>query len=121
MQSESFCSTQCVINPVCIFRVDSKSPQAKDGNTSRGTELKAGTYLYQPVAQISAPKIQELITTLHGCSFYIYTWGMIYLNLLTEARENPDFLKEELPPLPTSQRTPIGDVFTSCNWALRDG
>ena len=29
-------------------------------------------------------------------------------------------LREEYPPMDT-HRTPMGDVFTSCNWALRDG
>ncbi|KAL0945328.1 hypothetical protein HGRIS_000828 [Hohenbuehelia grisea] len=36
------------------------------------------------------------------------------------ARENPDELREAFPPL-TDKRVPMGDVFTSCNWVLRDG
>ena len=96
--------------------------QLKDGNTSRGTELKTGTYLYQPVARISAPKIQELITTLHGQSFLELCEKEILLDVgFSVARENPEFLKEEFPPMPSNRRVPVGDVFTSCNWAMRDG
>lgn len=40
--------------------------------------------------------------------------------LLSAARENPEELSKEFPPL-EGKRVPIGDVFTSCNWVLRDG
>lgn len=30
------------------------------------TEYKTGTYLYQPISQIDAPKIQGLIQLVHG-------------------------------------------------------
>ena len=36
------------------------------------------------------------------------------------SREDPDELRKTFPPL-TSGRVPMGDVFTSCNWVLRDG
>lgn len=43
------------------------------------------------------------------------------LNLYVEAaREDLDELRKEFPPL-TTGRVPIGDVFTSCNWVIRDG
>jgi len=36
------------------------------------------------------------------------------------AREDPNHLREMFPSL-TESRVPIGDVFTSCNWVMRDG
>jgi ATP-dependent DNA helicase 2 subunit 1 len=36
------------------------------------------------------------------------------------SREDPDELRKAFPPL-TTGRVPMGDVFTSCNWVLRDG
>lgn len=39
---------------------------------------------------------------------------------LTEAEENNSWLNYEFPPV-KGKRVPMGDVFTSCNWALRDG
>ncbi|KAI5122729.1 hypothetical protein M0805_009814 [Coniferiporia weirii] len=74
----------------------------KSESTSRGsTEYKRGTYVYEPISQIDAPKIQGLIQLLH------------------EARDNHEWLRYEFPP--AESRVPLGDVFTSCNWALRDG
>jgi ATP-dependent DNA helicase 2 subunit 1 len=35
-------------------------------------------------------------------------------------REDNDELKNTFPPL-TDKRVAMGDVFTSCNWVLRDG
>jgi ATP-dependent DNA helicase 2 subunit 1 len=37
----------------------------------------------------------------------------------SEARDHPDLLSEEYPP--TDKHIPVGDLFTSCNWVLRDG
>lgn len=36
------------------------------------------------------------------------------------ARKDPDYLRETFPPLQGS-RAAMGDVFTSCNWTMRDG
>ncbi|EGN99327.1 hypothetical protein SERLA73DRAFT_168812 [Serpula lacrymans var. lacrymans S7.3] len=66
------------------------------------SEIKKNTFAFQPITQISAPKIQELI------------------QLLDAARDDPDVLKQTFPPL-TGKKIPMGDVFTSCNWFLRDG
>lgn len=65
------------------------------------SELKKGTYLFQPISLLSAPKVQELI------------------QILDDARDDPRELKSQFPP--TEKRVPMGDVFTSCNWVLRDG
>ncbi|KAH8118175.1 ku70-like protein [Phellopilus nigrolimitatus] len=74
----------------------------KSENVARGaTEYKNGTFVYEPVGQIDAPKIQTLIQLLH------------------EAKENHEWLRYEFPP--SENHVPLGDVFTSCNWALRDG
>lgn len=66
------------------------------------SELKRNTFVYQPISPLSAPKVQDLI------------------QLLDVAREDPDELRSAFPPL-TDKRMPMGDVFTSCNWVLRDG
>ncbi|KAH9169590.1 SPOC like C-terminal domain-containing protein [Lactarius sanguifluus] len=66
-----------------------------------GSEIKKGTYVYQPTSVINAPKILDLN------------------QLINEARDNPDLLSEEYPP--TDKHIPVGDLFTSCNWILRDG
>ncbi|KAG1736302.1 SPOC like C-terminal domain-containing protein [Suillus lakei] len=69
---------------------------------NHATEIKKNSFVYQPITPISAPAIQELI------------------QLLDAAREDPDLLKSTFPPL-TRNKMPLGDVFTSCNWVLRDG
>ncbi|KAH0833364.1 SPOC like C-terminal domain-containing protein [Lanmaoa asiatica] len=37
-----------------------------------------------------------------------------------KAREDPDLLRNTFPPI-QGKRMPMGDVFTSCNWVMRDG
>ncbi|KAI0308968.1 Ku DNA-binding complex Ku70 subunit, partial [Amylostereum chailletii] len=66
-----------------------------------GTELKNGTYVYQHISTINAPQILDLT------------------QLMEEARENVGLLRESYPP--TDKKMPMGDVFTSCNWVMRDG
>ncbi|KAH6901267.1 SPOC like C-terminal domain-containing protein [Coprinopsis sp. MPI-PUGE-AT-0042] len=66
------------------------------------SEIKKGTYLFQPISLLSAPKVQEL--------------GRI----LEAAREDPEELQREFPSM-KGRSVPIGDVFTSANWILRDG
>ncbi|KAJ7228183.1 SPOC like C-terminal domain-containing protein [Mycena pura] len=75
----------------------------RKAETSRGSDIKKNCFVYQPVAPLSAPKIQELI------------------HLLDAFREDPEELKSNFPPLPEGSKVPMGDVFTSCNWVLRDG
>ncbi|PPR04815.1 hypothetical protein CVT24_007075 [Panaeolus cyanescens] len=68
-----------------------------------GPNDSVGILLYNtPIAPISAPKVQELI------------------RLLEDSRQDPDELRRAFPPL-TEGSVPIGDVFTSCNWVIRDG
>ena len=38
----------------------------------------------------------------------------------SEVREDPGHLRGEFPPV-KGHRVPMGDVFTSCNWVMRDG
>ncbi|KAF9012092.1 ku70-like protein [Hymenopellis radicata] len=73
-----------------------KTPDRKD---LQGSEIKRNTYLFQPISPLNAQTIQELI------------------HLLEEPRET---LCQTFPPV-EGQRVPMGDVFTSCNWVLRDG
>ncbi|KAJ7598810.1 SPOC like C-terminal domain-containing protein [Mycena floridula] len=86
---------------IILFNTSKKPASETEG---QGSEIKAGTYLYQPISPINAPTIREL------------------RNLLEDARENPQLLREMFPPMtPSDKRVPMGDVFTSCNWVLRDG
>ncbi|KAF9219431.1 Ku DNA-binding complex, Ku70 subunit [Gyrodon lividus] len=66
------------------------------------SEIKKNCFVYQPITPISAPTIQDL------------------LRLLDEAREDPDLLRRTFPPV-QEKKMPVGDVFTSCNWVIRDG
>ncbi|KAF9818760.1 hypothetical protein IEO21_02540 [Rhodonia placenta] len=68
----------------------------------QGADIKKGNYVYQPIDTINAPTIQEL------------------MRLIDAAREDPHVLLETFPSL-TESRVPTGDVFTSCNWVMRDG
>lgn len=82
------------------------------------SELKRNTFVFQPISPLSAPKVQELIQILEGL------WRVFFIpsnsNFVKAARENMDELRDTFPPLP-GKRMPMGDVFTSCNWILRDG
>ncbi|KAL4250950.1 ATP-dependent DNA helicase II subunit 1 [Abortiporus biennis] len=69
---------------------------------AQSSEIKTGNFVYQQIETINAPKIQELI------------------HLIDAAREDPNLLRETFPPIPGG-RVPMGDVFTSCNWIIRDG
>ncbi|EKM57865.1 uncharacterized protein PHACADRAFT_116276 [Phanerochaete carnosa HHB-10118-sp] len=69
---------------------------------SQGVEIKPGSFLFQPIETISAPKVQELI------------------QLVDAARGDTSYLKETFPPV-QGNRMAVGDVFTSCNWIMRDG
>ncbi|KAF8885484.1 SPOC like C-terminal domain-containing protein [Infundibulicybe gibba] len=71
-------------------------------SSGRSSEIKKGTFLYQAIKPVGAPQIQELI------------------QLLDAFREDPNELSNAFPPL-KDKRIPMGDVFTSCNWVLRDG
>lgn len=77
-------------------RPDSDEPR------TQGSEIKKNTYLYQPISPLDAPTIKKLV------------------NLLEEAQLQPNLLRETFPPV-EGKRVAMGDVFTSCNWVLRDG
>ncbi|KAI6126231.1 SPOC like C-terminal domain-containing protein [Pisolithus croceorrhizus] len=83
---------------VGILLYNTSRPNESNGRTS---EIKKGTSLYQQLASISVDSIQELI------------------RLIEDARDDPEHLKKTFPPLPGT-KMPMGDVFTSCNWVLRD-
>ncbi|KAJ3554418.1 hypothetical protein NM688_g3122 [Phlebia brevispora] len=74
----------------------------KNEGSGQGADIKKGTFVFQPIETINAPKIQELI------------------QLLDAAREDSNLLRDTFPPL-ADGRVPMGDVFTSCNWVMRDG
>ncbi|KAI0288957.1 SPOC like C-terminal domain-containing protein [Russula brevipes] len=67
-----------------------------------GSEIKKGTYVYQPLSVINAPKILDLNQLIDGLP------------------TTPNlFISEDYPS--TDKHIPVGDLFTSCNWVLRDG
>ncbi|KAJ7432310.1 SPOC like C-terminal domain-containing protein [Mycena galericulata] len=84
---------------ILLFNTTRKAETSRN----QGSEIKKNCFVYQPIAPLSAPKIQELIQLLDGF------------------REDPEELKNNFPPLPDGKRVAMGDVFTSCNWVLRDG
>lgn len=83
---------------VGILLYNTSRPNESNNRTS---EIKKGTFLYQDLAPISVESIQKLI------------------RLVEEARDDPEHLEKTLPPL-SGTKMPMGDVFTSCNWVLRD-
>jgi hypothetical protein len=86
-----------------------------------GSEIKQNNYIYQHITPISAPKIQELIQLLEGVGPPLSKYmTIINTTYHTAAREDPTLLSKEFPPLPVGKKVPMGDVFTSCNWVLRD-
>ncbi|KAF5364412.1 hypothetical protein D9758_010691 [Tetrapyrgos nigripes] len=76
-----------------------KSSENKKG---QGSEIKPNLYLYQPIGPLDVAKIQDIRA------------------LLDAAKEDPEELRRMFPPL-EDKRVPMGDVFTSCNWVIRDG
>ncbi|KAF9072547.1 ku70-like protein [Rhodocollybia butyracea] len=87
-----------VTNPNDSFGIllfnTSRKPET---SRKQGSEIKKNMVLFQPIAPISAPAIQELIQLL----------------------SDPGDLQKEFPPSGT--QVAIGDLFTSCNWVFRDG
>ena len=75
--------------------------------------------MYQPTTVINAPKILDLNQLINGLPVPASAHGRSLTPRLSEAHDNPDLLSEEYPP--TDKHIPVGDLFTSCNWVLRDG
>ncbi|KAJ7755905.1 SPOC like C-terminal domain-containing protein [Mycena metata] len=84
---------------ILLFNTTRKAETSRN----QGSEIKRNCFVYQPIAPLSAPKIQELI------------------QLLDAFREDPEDLRNNFPPMTDGKRVAMGDVFTSCNWVLRDG
>lgn len=88
-----------------------------------GADIKKHNFVFQPIDTVNAPKVQELIQLI-DC-----TWTTPYPKTLSlngrpkwfaiAAREDPNLIRETFPP--SDKRVPMGDVFTSCNWIMRDG
>ncbi|CAK5275225.1 unnamed protein product [Mycena citricolor] len=85
---------------ILLFNTTRKPDEASG---IQGSEIKANCYLAQPIGPLSVERIHDLIQLLEGF------------------RENPVQLKETYPPLTDGRKVPMGDVFTSCNWVIRDG
>ncbi|KZT73452.1 Ku DNA-binding complex, Ku70 subunit [Daedalea quercina L-15889] len=74
----------------------------RNESDGQSAEIKRGNFVYQPIETINAPNVQDV------------------MRLLEAAKEDPNYLRETFPPM-TEGRVPMGDVFTSCNWVIRDG
>ena len=62
----------------------------------------------------------ELAQLLDGLSAISADGYKLLTTTFIEARENPQILQEQFAPI-EGKRIAVGDVFTSCNWVLRDG
>ncbi|KAH8828524.1 SPOC like C-terminal domain-containing protein [Flagelloscypha sp. PMI_526] len=71
-------------------------------NAGQDSEIKDGTCLYQPIAPLNADTIKET------------------MKLRDKFRRDNNLLEKTMPPM-TTGRAAMGDVFTSCNWVIRDG
>lgn len=77
---------------------------------------------YIPTRRTQDPRTHSLtrrfvtLSLSPSLSVYIIHSRLMY----AAAREDPAELEKTFPPLNTG-RVPMGDVFTSCNWVLRDG
>lgn len=80
-------------------------------------EMKSNTFLLQPVETINAPRIKEIIHILEGRLIVLYF--AVRFTTTTDARSNPEYLRTQFPSL--EGQVPLGDIFTSCNWVIRDG
>jgi len=79
--------------------------------------MKSNTFLLQPIEIINAPRIKEIIQILEGSLSLLYV--VTRSRKTTDARSDPEYLRTQFPP--SKEQTPMGDVFTCCNWAIRDG
>jgi len=105
---------------IMLFNTTRKNERNEKG---AGSEIKQNNFVCQHITPISAPKIQELIQLLEGTpsSYLPLRFDPKCCTLSpSAAREDPSFLSKEFPPLPVGKKVPMGDVFTSCNWVLRD-
>jgi ATP-dependent DNA helicase 2 subunit 1 len=91
--------------------------QEKRNAPLEGTELKRGCFVQQRIAPVSADTIIDLKELVNGAA-YIYIQKTCY-EMIAEARRQPKLLREMFPPV--DKKVPMGDVFTSCNWVMRDG
>ena len=79
--------------------------------------MKPNTFLLQPIETINAEGIQEIIHILEGS--LLSPCAAARHITVTDARSDPEYLRTRFPPL--KGQVPLGDVFTSCNWVIRDG
>jgi ATP-dependent DNA helicase 2 subunit 1 len=79
--------------------------------------MKPNTFLLQPIETINAPRIKEIVHILEG--IFALSGVTTECFIVIDARSDPRYLKGQFPP--SKEQTPLGDVFTSCNWVIRDG
>ena len=79
--------------------------------------MKPNTFLLQPIETISAPRIKEIIQVLEGS--LSLPCAANKSRKTTDARSDPEYLRTQFPP--SKEQAPLGDVFTCCNWVIRDG
>jgi hypothetical protein len=81
---------------------------------------KEHTYT-NPCPSSTPPRFLTSINSLMVCLLFAFSLSTIIsiTRHVSEARDNPDLLSEDYPS--TDKHIPVGDLFTSCNWVLRDG
>lgn len=89
----------------------------------QGADIKKNNFVFQSIDTVNAPKVQELMQLI-DCTYPLSRnskfLGTVVLTLIAKAaREDPNLIRETFPP--SDKRVPMGDVFTSCNWIMRDG
>lgn len=82
-----------------------------------GPEIKPNTFLLQPIEIINAQRIKGIMHILEG--ILISPNAATGCLTMVDARSDPEYLRSQFPPL--KGQAPLGDVFTSCNWVIRDG
>jgi ATP-dependent DNA helicase 2 subunit 1 len=82
-----------------------------------GPEIKPNTFLLQPIETVGAPRVKEIIHILEGILPLLDTTTRCIT--ATDARSDPEYLRSRFPP--SKEQVPLGDVFTSCNWVVREG
>lgn len=88
-----------------------------EGGMGGGAEIKKYCSVYQNITQINTENIQRLSALIYSTCFSSLVQPVTYINL--DLKNHPENTEKALPP--NKGCTPIGDVFTSCNWLFRDG
>lgn len=99
-----------------LFRRPGNPKPLPELKVQRSKQILTCSNLYLPWAH---QRFKNLFSYLMVC-LYLYVICISHSSSAQVAREDPEELRRTFPPL-TTGRIPMGNVFTSCNWVLRDG